>query len=1096
MFAGQGSQYYRMAEHLYRSDAEFAAIVDRYDQVFQDTGMRSAVAEIYRPDRTQKDSLEDIRVSHISILVIELALCDYLKTHGIEPSAVLGSSLGEYASMIVARVVPVESIARCLATQVDLLHQSAATGKMLAVLDPIDEATITSLGVDIAAINTDRNTIVAGNVEAINELAKRLRQNGATHSLLDVNYAFHSRCMDGIQNDFHSTLRHIDTSVPQVRYFSCVSAAEEDELERTHLWDVVRKPIRFRDAMTAARKSIDDAVFVDLSPSGTLANFTNQILANEGVKAESVLNPLRSPERTFDVIENLTQMRAAKTKTTHIKGERKLNKSAVNDPALAILFPGQGSQMVGMGAEAFAAFPDMVSAASSILGYSIEELCLRDPNRKLSSTEYTQPAIYSASVLQYRLYLEKGGTPPGFLAGHSLGEYSALAAADVFDFETGLRLVKRRGELMSEAAGGFMAAVLGIPHLEVSRVLKESGLSDIDIANINADTQIVISGPEALARQVESAFTTRDIGYVRLNVSGAFHSRLMGDSATKFAEYIGNFDFNTPTIPVIANTHASPYTGTSSRQTAQTLVDQLTNPVKWVESIHYLYTNGVEKFVEVGPGEVLTKLLDKIEKPAIAPVSARSTPHTASNQPSFETCVGSRLGSRTFKDTYGAKYSYVCGAMYRGISSVDLVTTAAASGVLAFFGAGGLPNSDVEDAVRQISQTVDPSGCFGVNVVHDPSSPMVEQKLLETLLNLGVRNIEASSFLKVTPALVHYRAAGLRRDPETGKVVADNRIMAKVSRPEIAEGFFAPAPQNYLRQLVTDGLISHEQATLANEVAMIDDLTVEADSGGHTDRREALVLLPTFERLRNKVHDQHGLIWDIRIGAAGGIGTPEAAAAAFALGADYVVTGSINLCSKQSGMSPQVKDFIEAIGVQDTDYAPAGDMFELGAQIQVVKKGTLFAARARKLYDLYRRFDRLEDIDAKTVNQLEQRYFGRTLEQVWEETQDYLRRIDPSLIQKAENTPKLKMSLVFRWYFGYSQRAAMEGDEARKLDYQIHCGPALGAFNQWVAGTERSSWRKRNVDEIATAIMVGAVEHLGQLQAGLTATEEREMVAS
>jgi trans-AT polyketide synthase/acyltransferase/oxidoreductase domain-containing protein len=209
----------------------------------------------------------------------------------------------------------------------------------------------------------------------------------------------------------------------------------------------------------------------------------------------------------------------------------------------------------------------------------------------------------------------------------------------------------------------------------------------------------------------------------------------------------------------------------------------------------------------------------------------------------------------------------------------------------------------------------------------------------------------------------------------------------------------------------------------------------------------------------------------VRVGAAGGIGTPEAAAAAFVLGADFVVTGSINLCTAESGMSPAAKNMLEQINIQDTDYAPAGDMFELGAQVQVLKRGVFFPARARKLYDLYRRHESLEEIDAETRSIIETRYFRKSFDEVWEETRAFFATRDPREIEKAEQNPKHRMALVFRWYFGHSQRAAMAGDERFRVDFQVHCGPALGAFNQWVHGTARESWRNRHVDEIGELMM-------------------------
>jgi trans-AT polyketide synthase, acyltransferase and oxidoreductase domains len=169
-----------------------------------------------------------------------------------------------------------------------------------------------------------------------------------------------------------------------------------------------------------------------------------------------------------------------------------------------------------------------------------------------------------------------------------------------------------------------------------------------------------------------------------------------------------------------------------------------------------------------------------------------------------------------------------------------------------------------------------------------------------------------------------------------------------------------------------------------------------------------------------------------------------------------------------------VKDLLQEIDIHDTDYAPAGDMFEFGAQVQVVRKGVFFPARARKLHELYRTHNSLDELPADVRELLEKRYFQRGFDQVWAETEEYFRQRDPEQLTRAATDPRHRMALAFRWYFGHSQRAAMTGDTALKLDFQIHCGPCLGAFNQWVQDTPLRSWRERHIEELAQRIMRGA----------------------
>jgi trans-AT polyketide synthase/acyltransferase/oxidoreductase domain-containing protein len=215
------------------------------------------------------------------------------------------------------------------------------------------------------------------------------------------------------------------------------------------------------------------------------------------------------------------------------------------------------------------------------------------------------------------------------------------------------------------------------------------------------------------------------------------------------------------------------------------------------------------------------------------------------------------------------------------------------------------------------------------------------------------------------------------------------------------------------------------------------------------------------------------------VGAAGGIGSPEAAAAAFIMGADFITTGSINQCTVEAGTSDSVKDMLQDMNVQDTAYAPAGDMFETGARVQVFRKGVFFPGRANRLYELYMRHNSLDEIDSQTRKQIEEKYFRRSFEDVWSETKSYYSRIDPGF-EKSTPSPKQKMALIFKWYFIHTTRLAMRGTEDEKVNYQVHCGPALGSFNQWVKGTELESWRNRHVSDIGERIMKGAAAVLAK----------------
>lgn len=435
-----------------------------------------------------------------------------------------------------------------------------------------------------------------------------------------------------------------------------------------------------------------------------------------------------------------------------------------------------------------------------------------------------------------------------------------------------------------------------------------------------------------------------------------------------------------------------------------------------------------------------------------------------------------RLGSTAFRAAYGVRYAYCAGAMYKGIASVDLVLAMARAGLMSYFGTGGLTLEEVEAALDRIQQALPTGAPFGMNLLNSLDQPELEKRTVALYLQRGVRCIEAAAYMQVSGPLVWFRLRGARRG-QGGAIEVPNRVLAKVSRPEVAQAFMLPAPAELVRQLVQAGRLTPEEGQLAGDIPMADDICVEADSGGHTDQGVALALLPAMVALRQQLQAQHGLAPQPRIGAAGGIGTPAAAAAAFTLGADFIVTGSINQCTVEAGISDAVKDLLQDAGVQDTDYAPAGDMFELGAKVQVLRKGLFFPARANKLYELYQRHGSLDEIDERTRRQIEEKYFRRSIEQVWAETRDYYLRSGRMTAEELER-PRQKMALVFKWYFTHSARLARQGAPEQRVDYQIHCGPALGAFNAWVKGTELEPWRNRRVADIGCRIMEGAGEHL------------------
>jgi trans-AT polyketide synthase/acyltransferase/oxidoreductase domain-containing protein len=414
--------------------------------------------------------------------------------------------------------------------------------------------------------------------------------------------------------------------------------------------------------------------------------------------------------------------------------------------------------------------------------------------------------------------------------------------------------------------------------------------------------------------------------------------------------------------------------------------------------------------------------------------------------------------------------------MYKAVSSVELVVRMGRAGLLGYYGTGGVRPEQVGQAIDRIQAALGPDGPYGLNLLASLDRPWREEQTVDLLLARGVRRVEAAAFVHVTPALVRYRLCGLRAGRD-GRVVAENRVLAKVSRPDVAEAFLRPPPRHLVDAALAAGTVTAEQAELARRVPVADDVCAEADSGGHTDQRPLVTLLPDMVRQRDRIGAPPGGPLP-RVGVAGGIGTPEAVAAAFVLGADFVLTGSINQCTVEAGTSDAAKDMLQRAAVQDTAMVPAGDMLEIGARAQVLKRGLFFPARANKLYDVYRRCDSLEAIDPPTAEQIQGRFFRRSFDDIWAETRAYYAAGDPAEIQRAERDPKRKMALVFKWYFVHSTRLAMGGTAEQQVDYQIPCGPAMGALNSLLAGTPRQEWRARHPDDLAELLMTGAAEVL------------------
>ncbi len=441
------------------------------------------------------------------------------------------------------------------------------------------------------------------------------------------------------------------------------------------------------------------------------------------------------------------------------------------------------------------------------------------------------------------------------------------------------------------------------------------------------------------------------------------------------------------------------------------------------------------------------------------------------------------LGDRGFTAVHNIRFPYVVGEMARGIATPDMVVAAAKAGLLGFYGSAGLPLQVVREGIEQIKAAL-PSNdsTWGANLIHSPQQPGMEKDVVDLFLETGVKRVSASAFMQLSSEIVRYSASGLRREGD--KIKRDTHVFAKVSRIEVAEKFMSPAPEDLLRELVASGAISAEQAEMAACLPIAADITAESDSGGHTDNRPAAVLFSSLLETASRIARQHGFDERcIRIGLAGGIATPQAVAGAFQMGAAYVLSGSINQPAVESGLSKTARQMLAEAGAADVMMAPAADMFEQGVDVQVLKRGTLFGLYAQRLHTLYRAGATIENLSNSDRPWFEKR-LGQSLEAAWSDTRVYLQQSNPQALASAEHDGNYRFALLCRRYLFMASQWARDGIVDRKVDYQIWCGPAMGAFNHWSKDTYLEPLENRSVKQIAWNLLEGAAQitRAGQLR--------------
>jgi trans-AT polyketide synthase/acyltransferase/oxidoreductase domain-containing protein len=395
-----------------------------------------------------------------------------------------------------------------------------------------------------------------------------------------------------------------------------------------------------------------------------------------------------------------------------------------------------------------------------------------------------------------------------------------------------------------------------------------------------------------------------------------------------------------------------------------------------------------------------------------------------------------------------------------GVASPTLVIALGEAGYLGFLGIGGLSQAAARGAIREVKARLGDTAPWGVNLLASPLRPGREDQLVRLCLEEGVPAFEAADYLTPTPGLLQARWSGSR---------SGRPVLVKVSRPDLAERFLRPPAAELLDRCLAEGRLTRAEAAQAARAPVATALAALADGAGHTDQQPALALFPAMLAARRRL----GV--EVPIGLCGGLGAPEALAAAFLIGADFVMTGTINQCTPESGAAPAVKDLLAAAEVQDTAVVPAGDLLEVGGRARVLRRGVLFPARATRLGELLHSAPSVDALDARTRDQLERSFFQRSLDEVWRES---AARLDDPARAETEARPRARLAHVLRAYFAQGTRLALAGDTHRQVDWQVCASPAMGAMNAWAAERGLGDWRQRGVATVATQLMTEAEAQL------------------
>ena len=398
---------------------------------------------------------------------------------------------------------------------------------------------------------------------------------------------------------------------------------------------------------------------------------------------------------------------------------------------------------------------------------------------------------------------------------------------------------------------------------------------------------------------------------------------------------------------------------------------------------------------------------------------------------------------------------------------------AAKAGLLSFFGAEGLPLHTIEGALRQIRQQLSNDHFFGVGMLRSQGDEDSEMRLAHLCVQYKVPALEISSFSMVSRAIVYYRVKGLKKRWD-GSIECQHKIIAKVSHIHQVASYLKPPPRWIVDELLSEQLINPEQAEMSQSIGLCDDLCVIGDCGEKTTGGSVFLLYPHVYQIKKQLETSYPHVRNVHLGVGGGLGTPQAIAHVFSMGADFILTGSINQATVEAGSSAAVKELLITMGLMDTQTCSSENVFDTQGRIQVLNMHNAFPAKADFLQALWMSYESVSDMPSSLQVHLKEQYF----DDLGDNNNEHSKSTVSNL--KGDLDPKLSMAKLFESYFERAQNHVILANDSldNATDYLIHTGPALGAFNEWVKGTPLESWKNRHVDVVAIHLLESAQQVL------------------